>query len=172
MSKLKNNLVKRPRRLRTSSAIRALVAENSLSVNDLMTPLFILEGEGQQKEIPSMPGYYKKSLDLTVEDVKELYAMGLKSVLLFVQVDDSLKDNAGTEAVNPEGLMQQAIRAIKGAVPEMLVMTDVALDPYSSWGHDGIVEDGKIVNDPTVKVLAEMALSHARAGADLLRQAI
>ena len=161
-------MIKRPRRLRTSSAIRALVAENSLSVNDLMTPLFILEGEGQQKEIPSMPGYFKKSIDLTVEDVQELYAMGLKSVLLFVQVDDSLKDNAGTEAVNPEGLMQQAIRAIKGAVPEMLVMTDVALDPYSSWGHDGIVEDGKIVNDPTVKVLAEMALSHARAGADFV----
>ena len=168
MSELKNNLAKRPRRLRTSSAIRALVAENSLSVNDLMTPLFILEGEGQQKEIPSMPGYYKKSLDLTVEDVKELYAMGLKSVLLFVQVDDSLKDNSGTEAINPEGLMQQAVRAIKDAVPEMLVMTDVALDPYSSYGHDGIVEDGKIVNDPTVEVLAEMALSHARAGADFV----
>lgn len=168
MSELKNNLVKRPRRLRTSSAIRALVAENSLSVNDLMTPLFILEGEGQQKEIPSMPGYYKKSLDLTVEDVKELYAMGLKSVLLFVQVNDSLKDNSGTEAINPEGLMQQAVRAIKEAVPEMLVMTDVALDPYSSYGHDGIVEDGKIVNDPTVEVLAEMALSHARAGADFV----
>lgn len=168
MSELKNNLVKRPRRLRTSSAIRALVAENSLSVNDLMTPLFILEGEGQQKEIPSMPGYYKKSLDLTVEDVKVLYAMGLKSVLLFVQVNDSLKDNSGTEAINPEGLMQQAVRAIKEAVPEMLVMTDVALDPYSSYGHDGIVEDGKIVNDPTVEVLAEMALSHARAGADFV----
>ena len=168
MSELKNNLVKRPRRLRTSSAIRALVAENSLSVNDLMTPLFILEGEGQQKEIPSMPGYYKKSLDLTVEDVKELYAMGLKSVLLFVQVDDSLKDNSGTEAINPQGLMQQAVREIKDAVPEMLVMTDVALDPYSSYGHDGIVEDGKIVNDPTVEVLAEMALSHARAGADFV----
>ena len=168
MSELKNNLVKRPRRLRTSSAIRALVAENSLSVNDLMTPLFILEGEGQQKEIPSMSGYYKKSLDLTVEDVKELYAMGIKSVLLFVQVDDSLKDNSGTEAINPEGLMQQAVRAIKDAVPEMLVMTDVALDPYSSYGHDGIVEDGKIVNDPTVEVLAEMALSHARAGADFV----
>ena len=168
MSEVKNNLIKRPRRLRTSSAIRALVAENSLSVNDLMTPLFILEGEGQQKEIPSMPGYYKKSLDLTLEDVKELCAMGLKSVLLFVQVDDSLKDNSGTEAVNPEGLMQQAVRAIKRVVPEMLVMTDVALDPYSSWGHDGIVEDGKIVNDPTVEVLAEMALSHASAGADFV----
>ena len=163
-----NKLVKRPRRLRTSAAVRALVAENSLSPNDLMTPLFILEGEGKQKEIPSMPGYYKKSLDLTVEDVKELWAMGLKSVLLFVQVSDDLKDNTGTEAVNDGGLMQDAVRAIKAAVPGMVVMTDVALDPYSSFGHDGIVEEGEIVNDKTVDVLAEMALSHARAGADFV----
>ena len=102
-----------------------------------------------------------------MEDVKELWDMGLKSVL-FVQVDDSLKDNAGTEAVNPEGLMQKAVRGIKAEVPEMHVMTDVALDPYSSFGHDGIVENGKIVNDSTVEVLAEMALSHARAGADMV----
>lgn len=163
-----SKIVKRPRRLRASAAIRDLVAENSLSANDFITPLFILEGEGQQKEISSMPGYFKKSLDLTVEEVKELYAMGLKSVLLFVQVDDSLKDNAGTEAVNPKGLMQEAVRTIKAAVPEMLVMTDVALDPYSSYGHDGIVEDGKIVNDKTVEVLAEMALSHAEEGADMV----
>lgn len=163
-----NKLAKRPRRLRKSAAVRALVAENSLSPNDLMTPLFILEGEGKQKEIPSMPGYYKKSLDLTVEDVKELWAMGLKSVLLFVQVSDDLKDNAGTEAVNDGGLMQDAVRAIKAAVPGMVVMTDVALDPYSSFGHDGIVEEGEIVNDKTVDVLAEMALSHARAGADFV----
>ena len=161
-------MMKRPRRLRTSAALRDLVAENRLSMNDLMTPLFILEGEGQQKEIPSMPGYWKKSLDLTVVDVKELWDMGLKSVLLFVQVDDSLKDNAGTEAVNDGGLMQEAVRAIKDAVPGMVVMTDVALDPYSSFGHDGIVVDGEIVNDGTVEVLAEMALSHARAGADFV----
>lgn len=161
-------MMKRPRRLRTSAALRDLVAENRLSMNDLMTPLFILEGEGQQKEIPSMPGYWKKSLDLTVVDVKELWDMGLKSVLLFVQVDDSLKDNAGTEAVNDGGLMQEAVRAIKDAVPGMVVMTDVALDPYSSFGHDGVVVDGEIVNDGTVEVLAEMALSHARAGADFV----
>ncbi len=163
-----NKLVKRPRRLRTTSAIRDLVAENSISANDFITPLFVLEGEGKIKEIASMPGYWKKSLDLTVEDVKKLWDMGLKSVLLFVQVDDSLKDNAGTEAVNPEGLMQKAVRAIKAEVPEIHVMTDVALDPYSSFGHDGIVEDGKIINDATVEVLAEMALSHARAGADMV----
>ncbi|MAO46635.1 MAG: porphobilinogen synthase [Crocinitomicaceae bacterium] len=163
-----NKLVKRPRRLRTTSAIRDLVAENSISANDFITPLFVLEGEGKIKEIASMPGYWKKSLDLTVEDVKKLWDMGLKSVLLFVQVDDSLKDNAGTEAVNPKGLMQKAVRGIKAEVPEMHVMTDVALDPYSSFGHDGIVEDGKIINDATVEVLAEMALSHARAGADMV----
>ena len=121
----------------------ALVAENSLSPNDLMTPLFIVEGEGQQKEIPSIPGYFKKSIDLTVEDVKALWALGLKSVLLFVQVSNDLKDNAGTEAVNDSGLMQDTVRAIKAAVPGMLVMTDVALDPYSSFGHDGIVEKGE-----------------------------
>lgn len=158
----------RPRRLRASGAIRSLVQENHLSVDDLMTPLFILEGTGQEKEISSMPGYFKRSLDLTVKDVKELWGMGLKSVLLFVHIDDSLKDNKGTEAVNPEGLMQKSVRAIKTAVPEMLVMTDVALDPYSTFGHDGIVEDGKIVNDATVEILAEMALSHAQAGADFV----
>tara|TARA_Y100000589_G_C27176437_1_gene638951 strand:- start:603 stop:1583 length:981 start_codon:yes stop_codon:yes gene_type:complete len=163
-----SKLIKRPRRLRTSATLRDLVAENSLSVNDLITPIFILEGDGQQKEIPSMPGYFKKSLDLTIDDVKKLWDMGLKSVLLFVQVSDGLKDNVGTEAVNPEGLMQKAVRTIKDAVPGMVVMTDVALDPYSEYGHDGIVEGGEIVNDPTVVVLAEMALSHARAGADFV----
>jgi len=115
-----------------------------------------------------MPGYYRLSLDLLQNEIKDLWAMGLKAVLLFVKVDDSLKDNAGTEAFNPDGLMQRAVKTIKEAVPDMLVMTDVALDPYSSYGHDGIVENGKIVNDPTNQVLAKMALSHARAGADFV----
>lgn len=158
----------RPRRLRTSEAVRDLVQENHLSAKDLIAPLFILEGTGLEKEIASMPNYHKRSLDLTVQEVKELWALGLKAVLLFVQVADSLKDNLGTEAVNPEGLMQRAIRAIKSEVPEILVMTDVALDPYSSFGHDGIVENGKIENDATIEVLADMALSHARAGADFV----
>jgi porphobilinogen synthase len=158
----------RPRRLRTSEAVRDLVQENHLSAKDLIAPLFILEGTGLEKEIASMPNYHKRSLDLTVQEVKELWALGIKAVLLFVQVADSLKDNLGTEAVNPEGLMQRAIRALKSDVPEMLVMTDVALDPYSSFGHDGIVENGKIDNDATLEVLADMALSHARAGADFV----
>ena len=115
-----------------------------------------------------MPGYYQRSIDLTENEVKELWQMGLKAVLLFVKSADALKDNKGTEALNPNGLMQRSIRAIKDAVPEMVVMTDVALDPYSSYGHDGIVENGQIVNDPTVEVLAKMSVSHAVAGADFV----
>lgn len=160
--------IKRPRRLRQSFAIREMVRETTLSANDFLVPLFITEGSNQVKEIPSMPNYFKKSLDLTLVDVKELWAMGIRSVLLFVQVDDALKDNKGKEAINPNGLMQRAVTAIKNAVPEMLVMTDVALDPFSSYGHDGIVENGQILNDATVEVLAQMSISHVEAGADFV----
>jgi porphobilinogen synthase len=121
-----------------------------------------------KEEISSMPGYFRYSLDLTVKEAKELWGLGIKSVLLFVKAPDSVKDNKGTEAVNPNGLMQRSIRAIKDAIPDMVVMTDVALDPYSSYGHDGIVEGTQIVNDPTVEVLARMSLSHAQAGADFV----
>jgi porphobilinogen synthase len=115
-----------------------------------------------------MPNYYRHSLDTLVGELKLLWSLGLRSVLLFVKVPDNLKDNKGTEALNPEGLMQRAIKTIKNTCPDMIVMTDVALDPYSSYGHDGIVEDGKIVNDDTVEVLAEMSISHAEAGADFV----
>lgn len=145
-----------------------MVQETHLTPSNFIVPLFIIEGSQQQQEISSMPGYYRRSLDLTVKEVRELWQMGLKSVLLFVKSDDALKDNKGTEAVNPQGLMQRSIRAIKDAVPEMVVMTDVALDPYSSYGHDGIVEHGEIVNDPTVEVLARMSITHAEAGADFV----
>ncbi len=160
--------LRRNRRLRTSEAIRSLVRETIITPNDFIVPLFIVEGNGIKEEIPSMPNYYRQSLDLVGKEVKELWAMGLKSVLLFVKVPDSLKDNAGTEAINPDGLMQRAIKTVKDACPEMLVMTDVALDPYSSYGHDGIVGQGQIVNDETNAVLAKMGLSHAQAGADIL----
>lgn len=119
-------------------------------------------------EIASMPNYFRRSLDLTVNEVKDLWSMGLKSVLLFIKCKDELKDNKGTEALNPNGLMQRSIKAIKDAVPEMIVMTDVALDPFSSYGHDGIVEGQEIVNDATVEVLAKMSVSHAGAGADFV----
>lgn len=161
-------LQRRNRILRQSPAIRALVAETILTPNDFIVPLFIVEGKDMKVEIPSMPGYYRLSLDFVVKEVKELWKMGLKSVLLFVKCADALKDNKGTEALNPDGLMQRSIKAIKDACPEMLVMTDVALDPFSSFGHDGIVEGSEIVNDVTVEVLAAMSVSHAQAGADFV----
>lgn len=160
--------IRRNRRLRTNDAIRSLVRENIITPHDFLVPLFIVEGKGIKEEISSMPDYYRYSLDLLGNEVKELWSLGLKSVLLFVKVPDHLKDNKGTEALNSDGLMQRAIKTVKEAVPEMLVMTDVALDPYSSYGHDGIVEDGQIINDETCKVLAEMSLSHAQAGADFV----
>lgn len=161
-------MLRRNRILRTSPAIRAMVAETILKPSDLIAPLFITEGANVKEEISSMPGYFRYSLDNTVKEAKELWGMGIKSVLLFVKCADELKDNKGTEAVNPDGLMQRAIKSIKQAVPEMVVMTDVALDPYSSYGHDGIVSGEEIVNDATVEVLARMSLSHAVAGADLV----
>ncbi len=159
-------LQRRNRILRQSPAIRSMVAETVLSPNDFIVPLFIDEGKGQEFEIPSMPGYFRRSIDGTVKEVKELWGLGIKSVLLFIKCSDDLKDNTGKEAWNADGLMQRSIQAIKAAVPEIVVMTDVALDPYSSYGHDGIVENGEIVNDPTVEALVKMSLSHAQAGAD------
>jgi porphobilinogen synthase len=145
-----------------------MVAETILTPNDFIAPLFITEGKGVKEEISSMPGYFRHSLDGTVQEAKELWSMGIKSVLLFVKCADELKDNKGTEALNPDGLMQRAIKAVKDAVPGMVVMTDVALDPFSSFGHDGIVEGEEIVNDATVEVLAQMSVSHAQAGADIV----
>ena len=145
-----------------------MVQEHHLRSTDFIVPLFFMEGKNKKEEIASMPGYYRYTLDLLIEEVKECYALGLRSVLLFAKVEDDLKDNEGTEAVNTNGLMQRGIRAIKEAVPEMYVMSDIALDPYSSYGHDGIVEDGEIINDSTVEVLGEMAVSHAQAGADMV----
>ena len=158
----------RNRRLRQSPALRQLVCENQLTCNDLMLPLFVAEGTKVKDPILAMPGCYRLSLDLLQEELKAIADLGIKAVLLFVKVDDALKDNKGTEAVNPEGLMQKAIRTVKSVTPEMVVMSDVALDPYSSFGHDGIVEEGKILNDPTVEVLSKMALSHALAGSDFV----
>ena len=158
----------RPRILRRSPAIRDMVAETVITPNDFIAPLFIIEGKSIKEEIPSMPNYYRFSLDLVVKEAKELWTMGIKSVLLFVKVPDELKDNTGKEALNHLGLMQRAIRDIKNAVPDMCVMTDVALDPYSSYGHDGIVENFEIVNDKSVDILAQMSISHAEAGADFV----
>lgn len=160
----------RNRTLRRTQSIRDLVTETLLTPNDFMLPIFITEGENIIEEIPSMPGNFRRSLDQTVKEVKELWSLGIKAVNTYVKVDNKLKDNTGKEAWNPNGLMQQTIKAIKDAVPEMIVMTDVALDPYSEYGHDGIVDvkTGYILNDETVEALTLMSLSHAEAGVDFL----
>ena len=158
----------RNRRLRSSSSLRSLLQENHLTPNDFIVPLFIVEGKQLKEPIPSMPGYFRFSLDLLAEKAKVLWKKEIKAVLLFVRVADKLKDNKGAEALNSDGLMQKAIKTIKTAVPGMIVMTDVALDPYSSFVHDGIVEEGKVLNDTTIAVLSEMALSNAQAGADVV----
>lgn len=160
--------LRRNRRLRQSEAIRALVRETIITPNDFLVPLFVVDGKGVKEEIDSMPNYYSLSLDLLETEVKLLWKLGLKAVLLFVKVPETLKDNSGTEALNQDGLMQCAIKTVKNACPDMLVMTDVALDPYSSFGHDGIVHDGHILNDETNSLLAEMSLSHAKAGANFV----
>ncbi|SHI85639.1 porphobilinogen synthase [Mesonia phycicola] len=160
--------LQRNRRLRTNESIRSLVRETSISPQDFMCPMFIAEGKNVKKEVPSMPGVYRQSLDGTVKEVKELWDLGIKAVNLYTKVSENLKDNTGKEAWNKDGLMQQTIRAIKDAVPEMIVMPDVALDPYSIYGHDGIIENGQIVNDATNDALTRMSISHAEAGADFV----
>lgn len=161
-------LYNRNRRLRSTQAVRDLVRETILTTDDFIMPIFIAEGENIKEEISSMPGIYRQSLDLTVKEVKELWSLGVKAVNIYVKINENLKDNTGKEAWNKNGLMQKSIKAIKDAVPEMVIMPDVALDPYSIYGHDGIVENGKIVNDATVDALVKMSLSHAEAGADFI----
>jgi porphobilinogen synthase len=158
--------LQRNRRLRSSAAIRSLVQQHSLSVNDFLVPIFVEEGKNIKHEIASMPGYYRYSLDTLKKEVEELQNLGLKGILLFAKIDDRLKDNTGKAALDPKGLMQNAVATIKNVAPEIMVLTDVALDPYSSFGHDGIVENNKILNDATVEVLTAMACSHIEAGAD------
>ena len=160
----------RPRRNRKSHAIRSLMRETTLTVDDLIAPLFVINGKNKIDHIESMPGYARLSRDLLVKEVKELSQMGIKCVSLFPALDDSFKDKFATESKNPNGLLQTTIKDIKDAVPEMLVMTDVAMDPYSSDGHDGLVDDktGEILNDETLDILAAMAIAQAEAGSDIV----
>jgi len=161
-------MISRNRRLRTNDSIRGLVRETTLTTNDLVLPMFVMEGNNKKEAISSMPGVFRQSLDLTVQTVRENYDLGIKAVNLYMKVSDNLKDNTGKEAWNPNGLMQNTIKAIKDAVPGVVVMPDVALDPYSMYGHDGIIKNGKIDNDSTVEALVKMGISHAEAGADIL----
>lgn len=158
----------RPRRLRYTPAIRRLVRETELTVNDLIYPLFIMEGENQKVAIPSMPDCYRYSLDLLLKEVVNAYNLGINAIALFPLIAEDKKDNFGTESYNPDGLVPRAVKAIKKEVPEIIIITDVALDPFSIYGHDGIVEDGKILNDETLEVLVKMSLSQAAAGANFV----
>lgn len=160
----------RPRRNRQNEVIRSMVRENSLSADNLIAPLFVVDGKNQRIPIKSMPGQFRLSIDELVKESKELYALGVKCVAIFPAIDDKLKTPDAKEAFNKDGLNARAIRAVKEALPSMLVMGDIALDPYSSEGHDGLVDPktGEILNDPTLEVLAKQALCEAEAGADII----
>ncbi|ANQ47859.1 porphobilinogen synthase [Flammeovirga sp. MY04] len=161
-------LTRRPRRNRKSAVIRAMVQENQVTVNDFIFPLFMIEGENKKEEIASMPGIYRYTVDLLVEEIGECLDLGIKTFCLFPSVSEDKKDSTATEGHNPEGLYQVALRTIKAKYPEAILMTDVAMDPYSSDGHDGIVRNGEILNDETLEVLGKMALAQAEAGADII----
>lgn len=158
----------RPRRLRAGKGIRRLARETLLTVDNLIAPLFVMEGNGVRDEIESMPGLSRLSVDELEREMKELGALSIPGVALFPAIPEELKNPTGSESLNPEGLYPRAIRAAKNAAPDVLVIADVALDPYSSDGHDGIVRDGKIINDETLELLAQMAIVYAGAGADII----
>ena len=158
------DLTHRPRRLRQTPAIRSLVSETALSVDDLIYPLFATEGSGRREPIDSMPGQFRLSVDELVRECTAIRELGIPAVNLFGYC--AAKDDLATGAYDPDGLIQRAVRALKAEVPELCIQTDIALDPYTNHGHDGLVIDGEIVNDETLEVLAKMALSHAEAGVD------
>ena len=159
----------RPRRLRRDDFTRRLVRENRLSADDFIYPVFVLQGQGRREAVPSMPGVERLSLDLLLPVAEECLALGIPALALFPVIDASLKDAQGSEAANPEGLIPAAVRGLKARFPELGVMTDVALDPYTSHGQDGLLdESGYILNDPTVAQLVKQALAHAAAGADIV----
>lgn len=158
----------RPRILRKSNSIREMVSETRLQPSNFILPLFVEDGTQIKTEIPSMPGTYRWSLDLLEKELESILILGIRSVLLFAKVSDNLKEDTCREALNPDGLLPRAIRFTKEKFPELVVMSDIALDPYSPYGHDGLVKNGRIINDETVIALAQMSLVHAQAGADFV----
>ncbi|GAB3539467.1 porphobilinogen synthase [Spirosoma fluminis] len=162
------NLIRRPRRNRQSAAIRDMVQETRLLPSDFILPLFVMAGQNVRSEVASMPGIHRLSTDLLLDEVQECLDLGIRTFDLFPNIAESKKDKYATESYNPDGLYLQTVRAVKDRFPEAVIMTDVAMDPYSSDGHDGIVEDGKILNDPTLEVLGKMALAQAQAGANIV----
>ncbi|MDP1801110.1 MAG: porphobilinogen synthase [Bacteroidota bacterium] len=162
------NLPQRPRRNRKNATIRSLVQENSVTVNDLIFPLFLTEGKNKRSEITSMPNIYRYSSDLLLKEIESCLKLGLNTFCLFPSLNDKLKDKKATESSNKKGLYPSTIKEIKKKFPEAIIMTDVAMDPYSSDGHDGFVKNGQILNDETLDILAKMALVQAEAGADII----
>ena len=160
--------MRRPRRNRASAAIRDLAQETTLSSNDFIFPLFLLEGEKKKSEVESMPGIYRLSEDLMLKEIEECLKLGIKGFDIFPVVDESYKDKRATKSHDPEFFYLKALANIKDTFPEALVITDVAMDPYSSDGHDGIVEDGEILNDETLDILGQMALAQADTGVDMI----
>jgi len=160
--------INRPRRNRKSAAIRAMIEETTLSVNDFIYPVFLIEGNKKKEEIASMPGIYRFSLDLLLIEIQECVALGIKGFCVFPSLGDDKKDKYATEGYNKNSLYIGALTKIKNTFPDIALMTDIAMDPYSSDGHDGIVENGEILNDETLEVLGKMALVQAEAGADIL----
>jgi porphobilinogen synthase len=161
-------LSRRPRRNRKSAGVRDLVQETSLQVSDFIYPMFVVEGTRLQSEVKSMPGIFRYSLDNLLEELKEVTDLGIKAIDLFPNYPESKKDRFASESYQENTFYLKAITAIKEQFPELVIMTDVAMDPYSSDGHDGLVENGKILNDPSLEILANMSLAQARAGADIL----
>ncbi|MBX3022731.1 MAG: porphobilinogen synthase [Bdellovibrionales bacterium] len=162
------NITERPRRLRRSQAVRDLVQETRLSASDLIWPVFIKEGRSVKEPITALPGCNRMSVDVLLSEIERLLPLGLKAIALFPAIDDKLKNSKAQEALNPSGLVPRAVRDLKTRFPELCVITDVALDPYSSDGHDGIVKEGEVLNDETLVLLAEQAKVHAEAGADFV----
>ncbi|MFC3812389.1 porphobilinogen synthase [Lacihabitans lacunae] len=161
-------LQRRPRRNRLNAGIRAMVQETSLQIADFIFPMFVMEGQGIKSEIKSMPGIFRYSLDTLLIELKEVQSLGIKSICLFPNYPESKKDKYGSESLLPETLYLRALSEVKSKFPDLVIMTDVALDPYSSDGHDGVVENGKIINDETVEILTNMSIAQAKAGADII----
>ena len=162
------NLPHRPRRNRKNAAIRNLVQENTVTVNDLIYPLFLIEGKNKKSEVASMPGIFRRSPDLLLKEIESCLKLGITTFDIFPGLSEKLKDKKATEALNKKGLYLSTLREVKKNFPDAVIMTDVAMDPYSSDGHDGYVKNGEILNDETIEILAKMAVAQAEAGADII----
>ena len=163
------SITKRPRRMRNNNFSRRLMRENQLSVNHLIYPMFVIEGNGVRQEIKSMPGIFRQSMDQIILEANECFELGIPAIALFPVIDAQYKSESANESFNPNGLIQRAVIALKKTIPELGIITDIALDPYTSHGQDGLMDEkGNIMNDETVKVLVKQALSHAKSGADIV----